>query len=43
LAEKHSTLGTVQANSRTGISSGWHFRPDDVVENVTARVISIQL
>jgi beta-barrel assembly-enhancing protease len=42
-AEKHSTLGTVQANSRTGISSGWHFRPDDVVENVTARVISIQL
>jgi predicted Zn-dependent protease len=42
-AEKNSNLGTIQANSRIGISSGWRFRPDDVVESVTARVISIQL
>ena len=36
-------LGPLQANSRTRISSEWRFKSNDVIESVTARVISIQL
>jgi hypothetical protein len=42
-AERDLNTGMVQANSRIRISSGWHFKSDDAVEDVTARVISIQL
>jgi len=42
-AETNRNLGPVKANARIGISSGWSFKSDDVVESVAARVISIQL
>ncbi len=42
-AARNRNLGPLQANSRIGISSGWRFKSEDVIESVTARVISIQL
>ena len=42
-AEKNLSLGTLQANSRTAVSSGWRLRSDDAIADVTAQVISIQL
>ena len=42
-ANKSRKLGNVKGSASVGISSGWRFRSDDVVENVTARVISLQL
>ena len=40
---RQKNLGPVQANSKIVISSGWRFKSGDVVENIAARVISIEL